>query len=429
MLYHDRPENQGVENGLKRAKQMVDYEWTPLRLIPSNHKIFDADGNKHYLDTWTQAGLPQKGVMYSSARIVDKHVGFEVTLDTLSTALMNPDSVLYTRTLHGTSGHGVGCYYGIVCSAFASYVHDLPYQVICAHWPSYPGVTHLDMEENWPESADGLKLLDIVLNPKQHIAVITDIIRDIDGHVLAIEVSESVLPVARRLIFNLDEFRTYWFENGFTLFRRSGLEKITYTPNPWSAVEGDEELIDESNICEMQAAEYAPSFMTDYGDKANYALGEPVIISVFDDAIKEIDIYDADDNCTTLPVKDGKITYCPEKAGIYFASGVNRYEEEEEVTWYTFDTVVKPDKTEYKTGEPIHFTFADAENQDRMINFYLKTHDRYLKFSGVFTEKDRKAGEYTIPGIKDAGDYYLCVYSRSPYAQYGSVEVKIDIVE
>ena len=427
MLYHDKPKNQGVENGLKRAKQIVDFEWTPLKMIPSNHCIWDAEKVKHYLDTHIRAGEPQKGVIYSSARIVDKHVGFEVPLETYATALQNPDSVLYERTLHGTSGHGVGCYYGIVCSAFASYVHDLPYQVTCKYWPSYPGVTHLEMEENWPESADGLELLDIVLNPKQHIAVITDILRDVDGHVAAIEVSESVLPVARRTVFGLEEFRTFWFGNGFTLFRREGLEKITYTPNPYSPVEGDEELIDESNIYEMKTADYAPSFMTDYGDKANYALGEPVIVTVFDETIDAVDFYDSDDNCTTVPVEEGKAVYRPEKAGLYYATAVNRFGEPESLTWYTFDCKVETDKKVYKKGEPIHVKYHDAENQDRMVNYYLKTHDRYLKYTEVFTDEMRKNGKFVIPGVEDAGDYYVVVYSRSPFAQYGSIEVRIDV--
>ena len=429
MLYHDKPKNQGVENGLKRAKQIVDFEWTPLKMIPSNHCIWDAAKEKHYLDTHIRAGEPQKGVIYSSARIVDKHVGFEVRLETLATALANPDSVLYTRTLHGTSGHGVGCYYGIVCSAFASYVHDLPFQVVCKNWPSYPGVTHLDLEENWPESADRLELLDIVLNPKQHIAVITDILRDVDGHVLAVEVSESVLPVARRLVYSLDEFRTFWFGNGFTVFRREGLEKITYTPNPYSPVEGDDELTDETNICDMLSADYAPSFMTDYGDKANYALGEPVVVSVFDETIEAVDFYDGDDHCVTVPVEDGKAVYVPKAAGIHFAEAINRYGEPESVTWYVFDCRVQTDKEVYRPGEPIHVTYRDAENQDRMNNYYLKTKDRYLKYTEVFTDEMREKGEFVIPGVNDPGDYYLCVYSRSPYAQYGSIEVPVKVAE
>lgn len=427
MLYHDKPKNKGVENGLKRAKQMVDFEWSPLKIIPNVMFYTDPEGKKHYINSFVKPGLPQKGVTYSSARIVDKHVGFEVALDTYATALMNPDSVLYTRNLHGTSGHGVGCYYGIVCSAFASYVHDLPYQVVCKDWPKYPGVKLLDIDERWPEAADELELLDIVLDVKSHIAVITDIERDVDGHVVTIEVSEATLPLTKATSFTLDEFKLYWFGYGFKIYRKSDLENITYTPCAYSPVEGDEDDIDEDNVCEMMAAEYAPSFMTDYGDKANYALGEPVVFSVFDEAIREIEVFDDKDKKTKVKVKDGKASFRPKAAGIYFATAVNQYGEEESVSWYTFDCAVSADKKVYAVGEPIRFSFRDAQNHDKCDLIYVKNQERYKKYIAHLTAEDLEKGETVLPGLSEPGEYYIVVYSVSPYARYGSVEIRIEV--
>lgn len=428
MIYHAIPRSQGVENGLKRAKQMVDFEWSPLKTIPSNLTYKKPDGKPVYIDSFIKPGLPQKGVEYSSARIVDKHVGFEVSLETYATALENPDSVLYTRNLHGTSGHGVGAYYGIVCSAFASYVHNMPKQIVCKCWPTYPGVSKVEMDmDNYPECLKNIELLDVVLNPRQHIAVVTDILTDVSGEVVGIEVSESTLPVCRRNVFNPDEFKAYWFDYGFEIYRNANIDKITYTPNPYSYVEGDEELISEEDIYGYSDAEYAFSFMCDYGNKANYALGEPVVISVFDEGIKALEVYDDSDNCTTYEVKDGKVIVEPKTPGIWFAEAENSYGEPEQITWFVFDCRVAIEKDVYRPGEPIRMTFSDATGQDRLTHYYVKNADHYKKYEGVFTEEEKQCGKTVIPGIEDEGTYYISVYSGSPYALYGSVEISFTV--
>lgn len=425
MLYHAIPRSQGVENGIKRAKQLTGFEYSPLRPMPNNLSYKDPDGKSHYIDSYVKPGTPLKGIGYSSARIVDKHVGFEVSLETYATALENPDSVLYTRCLHGTSGHGVGSYYGIVCSAFVSYVHNLPRQITCRMWPTYPGISKVEMNmEDYPACLQNIELLDVVLNPKQHIATVTDIITDADGIVQGIEVSESTLPNCLCRVFAPDEFKRYWFDYGFEIYRNENIDNIEYYPNPYSYVEGDEDLYDENAIYDIADAEYIFSFMSDYGNKANYALGEPVVISIFDEDIKKICVYDNDDNEEIIPVADGKAIYTPRAAGIYFAEANG-----EQITWFTFDMKVSTDKEVYKVGEEIKLTYHDALCQKLVSHYYVKNHDRYKKASAVTTDAENEAGKLTIPGIDTPGDYYICVYSESPYAQYGSVEVKILVEE
>ena len=430
MLYHAIPRSEGVENGLKRAKQMVDFEWSPLKRIPSNLSYKNEEGKSVYIDSFIKAGTPEKGVEYSSARIVDKHVGFEVSLETYATALENPNSVLYTRNLHGTSGHGVGAYYGIVCSAFASYVHNLPRQIVCKQWPSYPGVRKIDLDmENYPECLKKIELLDVVLNPRQHIAVVTDILTDVNGEVLGIEVSESTIPVCRRAVYDPDQFKAYWLDCGFEIYRDENIDNITYTPNPYSYVEGDEELITEEDIYGYADAEYSFSFMCDYGNKANYPMGEPVVISVFDDGIKTVDVYDDSDKCTTYEVKDGKVTVNPETPGIWFAECENSFGESEQITWFVYDTRVSLNKEEFAPGEDIEMTFSDATGQDTLTHYYVKNSDRYKYYSADFTEEEKKTGRTTIPGIDKPGTYYISIYSGSPYALYGSPEIKFTVME
>ena len=42
MLYSDKPISKGVENALKRAKQMVELKWTPVKRMPSSMIYRDA---------------------------------------------------------------------------------------------------------------------------------------------------------------------------------------------------------------------------------------------------------------------------------------------------------------------------------------------------------------------------------------------------
>ena len=414
MWYPDKPSSQGVENGIMRARSITDYRWTPLKKIPCNHVAYYQD-RKEYKDEFFMPGLPKKGVIYSSARIVDKHVGFEVEPDTYASALINPDSVLYKRNLHGTSGHGVGCYYGIVCSAFVSYTHNLPRQVVCREFTSYEGISTLDITSgNFKNTIDSLRLLDIVLHPTQHVATITGILRDAEGHVQMIEVSEATLPLCRRVWYKPQEFCMYWLDSHYIICRNANVDRITLPAK----------IKDYSDM----------KFMNDYGDKANYALGEPVVFTALDDIVREVLITKLNDNGTNAegfqaePVTliDGRGEYVPTAPGRYRASA-DLPGTSQSVEFYVFDAKAASNKAEYAVGEPIELEFSDNLNQDSFFMYYIKNSDRYKKYKGDITENEKKAGRLTAPGLDTPGDYYIVFYTRSPFALYGSIEIKITV--
>ena len=76
-LYHDVPKSKGMENALKRARQMLDICWVPVKKFPSGVVVDAEAGTK--ADTWLKANRPQKGLPYSSVRIYEKYVGFNVS--------------------------------------------------------------------------------------------------------------------------------------------------------------------------------------------------------------------------------------------------------------------------------------------------------------------------------------------------------------
>ena len=188
ILYHDVPSCQGVENVLRRAKQLADLRYTPVRALPTVVKVLSEkdDGEPNYAELRSPAHLPLTGVIYSSVRRTETYVGFNISPETFLTAVSDPYSVVYEKPIEGMN-QNVHNHYGIVCSCFASYCMNLHYRTACRYWPSIPGVHPVDSSR-----LENLALADVVLHVKKHIALITDIERDAEGNVHYITVSESV---------------------------------------------------------------------------------------------------------------------------------------------------------------------------------------------------------------------------------------------
>ena len=93
-LYHDKPVSKGVENALKRAKQMVELKWTPIRRMAASTIYRDINEVRCDVDTFFSAYRPQQGVNYSSVRCYEKFVGDNVLFETYFAALANPRSVM-----------------------------------------------------------------------------------------------------------------------------------------------------------------------------------------------------------------------------------------------------------------------------------------------------------------------------------------------
>ena len=396
----DLPDSEGMENALRRAKQMVELRWTPVGAFPAivSSGIPGTDSSRVFLPAWR----PQTGANYSAARFEEKYVGVNISLDTYMTAMANPDSVLYTRNLHGR--HRLcAAYYGTVCSQFVSYVMDLPFHIDCQQWPYLDGIEIID-----PTPLENLRLCDILNKRTQHTAVITGITRDAEGNIVDITVTESTQPRVQSNAFLPQEFVNYWLKNGYEVLRYHKLDRVTYTPSPWVHVEGDPDL------------EYpVPNavLMPNYGDKANYLLGETVTLSVFDPAYTAVEIICCEKK-TKLPVENGKVSLTPEKTGYYRAIAVSEGKRSEPMDFCIVDAKVATDKTEYSEEDLIRPIFFCASAEDELQGWVVKT-DAYAKYWGypvsddgmVPVEASLPEGKYLIIGLyKNA----FGVYSTKP---------------
>ena len=408
-LTHDIPSSQGVINGLKRAKRLVEARYTPIRRFPVVNAYFHADGSRTYDENYASAWFPKKGMPYSSVRRVEKYIGYNVSFETFYSALANPDSVVYTRPITGT-GQNVHNHYGIVCSCFVSEVLDLPYRTPCIRIPDVPG-----MEEIPAEPFEGLRLLDVILHVKKHVAIITDIERDETGRVRFITVSESVLPLCRATRFTPEEFKGYWLDNEYRIYRYAGVDRITYTPDPFCPIEEDGPL-PEAKINRV--------LLPDYGNKANYRLSEEVVLSIFEEGYDTVSLEWPDGTRTEHPVLEGKCMLRPGKTGFYKACAVRDGAESDPVEFCVTGLLFTTDRITYQGGEAMKVRYRNPSGDPVVAWQFNKIANDRGSGGGSLTEPVSEGLlELTCPDVE--GGVVLYLMAKNAYGVYTSDRIVV----
>lgn len=401
-LYADAPISKGVENALKRAKQMAELKWTPVARFPSGMVIRDKDNKRVDIDMFTGKYSPQKGVTYSSVRCYEKFVGDNVLFETYLSAVSNPRSVVYTRSQHG-KGRAMFNFYGTVCSSFAAYVLHLPVRFPCSKWTTIAGVTPVDTT-----NLENLQLCDVLLS-SYHIAVITGIERDVDGIVRRLTVSEGTTPVCRVTQFTPEEFRGHWLDTDYKAYRYAGVHDVPYTPDPFSPVEGDPV---------MEKPVINRTIQPDYGNKANYMLGDTVELQVLEGEWASVQITGPE--TVTLPVdEDRKAAFTPAVPGYYTACCVNGEEKSGIVEFRITDMEICGDKTVCKKGEAIELTFR-TDPADKALGWIVQSPDHFWRAGKFLDAEEIAAGKTVIPVELPAGEYYVFVMAEGAFGRYRS---------
>ena len=416
MLYHDIPSSKGVENALRRAKRLSQLTYSAVAELPIVNTVRAASGKREdsaYVETHFPPYLPAKGVLYSSVRRYETYVGFNITPETFLSALSNPNSVMYKQPILGTK-QNVHNHYGIVCSCFVSYALDIHYRTPCARWPSLPGIHKVDTEE-----LENIRLADIVLNYKNHIALVTDIERDTEGKVHFITVSESTIPFIRVTRFTPEQFRNYWLAKDYLVYRYDGVKDVTYEPDPFAPTEGDPT---------MPEPFINRSLMPDFGNKANYRRGEqPVEISVFEEGCSAVEVTDPDGEKTLWPVENGFVKLDPEKIGLYEAACVRENGRSEAVQFCVTDFIIEPEKSEYKHGEKVTLKIKNPAKDPIVAWQYNRRADDKGNGGGWLELKEET--EVTIPGPGLAVPSELYLIAKNAFGCYTSRRIPLEITE
>ena len=403
-LIYDKPATQGVANVLKRARQLCELRWTPIRPLPS--AMSGVKGTDHeYFYGHFPAWMPQKGVPYSSCRTVEKYVGWNISAETYCTALQNPHSVVYTRELKDEPGTKANCYYGLVCSMFVSYALELPYRIVCKDWLALDSIHPVDSEQ-----LENLRLGDILLDPKRHVALITGIARDENGTVQRIEVSECTLPLTICTAFTPVEFCNYWLKNNYTVHRYDGIDNVTYTPDPWMP-------IDDEPAAEMPRFALLP----DYGNKANYRVGdEPVELWALEEGWETVEVTAPDGTRVCYPLEDGHVVLQPTAVGHYSACLIKDGARSGSVEWRMVSLHLEFEKDVYAVGEPITCRVWNEVAEEKVFHAVLNTDNYYVKDKIFLTEEESAAGRVALPAQTAPGKYIIIALAKNKYGIYTS---------
>ena len=399
LIFSDIPDSPGMENALRRARQLAELKWTPVQPFPAIVKTGAKEGPA-FTPVFLPAWRPQTGMNYSGARFDEKYLGLNVSIETFMTALSNPESVLYTHSLHGRTPLAAA-FYGTVCSEFASYVMDIPLHIDCQQWPFLDGIEQID-----PEPLENLKLCDILNERTRHTAVITGIRRDVEGKIVDITVTESTPPNIQSKVFTPKEFTEYWLKNNYEILRYKKIDGVTYQANPWVRLEGDPEL---------PKPQPNPTLMPDYGDKANYILGEKIYISVHEPRYDAVEVYVDDAVAERLPVSDGKVTFSPAFPGFFRITAVTGEERSNPVYCCVVDASAKTNKTHYAEGVPVKVSFVN-QSTDSLLGWVVKTSD-YAKYWAYLPDGD---GGISDSAILPPGSYLIIALYRNEYGIYSS---------
>ena len=316
------PDSPGKAAVITRARQLTDFRWTPVRDVPT----FTKEAGK----TTFPAGKEVLGMPYSSAEPNDKFIWENVSMYTLLSAMANPDSALYQKDIGGHRNSWT--YYGFVCNGLARYAMGLRRRYTTKHWLDVPG--NRMVAEDGKYTVDQIRICDSLFaygKGRNHVALITDLLRDEDGVIRRVEVSEAVRPACKRADYSVEEF----YEK-YKLFALCRNDFIDSAPQP------DPE---DQAVLERGMPKELPPIVVDYGDKSNYLSGEETLISVFAPGEHTVEIVRAGEVIERVPIAAGG------KLARKFPRG-----------YYTARLADTGDETQFCVCEPqIDFTVSDGK--------------------------------------------------------------------
>jgi len=379
---------------VKRARQLSEFTWTPKNVIPTRQssvmKAFEP-------------GTEYKGIIYSSTLVNDKTVGNNVSFYTYMTALANPDSVIYTKQL--SSMANADCFYGMVCNGLVRYALGIKEEFNVANIPTIPGMKKVG--EAGKYTVDDIKICDVLLKIGSHVAIVTDVLRDDDGNIVAIEICDETRPVARRTVFSVDYFYSGW-GNSYDLYRYDYLQDVPLFD------EEERKLLFESNIDEI-----LPMIAVDYGDKSNYIVGEETVISVFAEGDNVVEIY-----------KNGELlneTAVSGRAKFARKLGAGYYEVKLKGTDYSTQFCVTNPEVSYTVADG-KVTITAKSNDEKSTLFYIEYRNANtwaVKGISNLTEEEIKSGVITreIPT-----DYPVAfkVFFKNEYGIWTHLQIDIE---
>ena len=393
---NDTPKNASVENALKRALQISQIKWTPIKDVPNNSGFY-------------YSGIQIKGMPYSSVKELDKFVGMEVSFKTFMTAVHNPRSVLYTENISKTPYHGKNgaTYYGVVCSSTVDYALGLSINYVTASIDTLSLFTKVQRQ-----TPEDIELCDVLLSPG-HVVMIYNIARSTtDSTIKEISILESAGTSTRIHTYKLKEFERRWNDDGWVLYRYNELDKdIPYEPSPFVPVMGES----------IEQYKYNNIICPSRGDGAVFREGEEVVINIFNKSFINLDLYRDNVLIDSRRTSSLDVSYVNLEYGSYtIIASDDRGNKADEIHFDVVDTNVKLENL----GEEVRVYF----NSNYGLPEYVKLCNEYGGMVAIrpLTEEEIIAGVVNLPiQTAKARNSYCKVFFSTPNGKVTNQPIKI----
>ena len=376
---------QGALNAVKKAYQLTDIAFTPLKPIANNIGTYLADST--YM-----------GMIYSSVKEIGTYVGSNISFHTFMTAIHNPRSKIYTDWINRKPYHGTNCraYYGTVCSALVSYALGLMPILASYDFPVFDEMEELDITDT-----DVFHLADVLWR-KGHVAIITDVIRDSKDRVILLEVSESVANGCRKYTVKRGSIPGSIGNRYKKLLRYTHLEDNTaYTPAPEFV-----SVLDENPVQFV----YNDDICVDKGDRSCYFVGESVTLNLLSPG-DSVQVFKDGALYSSIPVEKENIRLSGLDFGMYQARIFQGERNSDYTTWIMVDKTVVPSVDEMKV-------YFGSENSTPVSLFFCsKAGGRgYTVNESIcrrFSEEEITDGYLTVPSekMKDDISYFTITFA------------------
>lgn len=223
-----RPVTEGVQNIVRRARQMLNVKWTPRQDI----KGWVAS---NYSYVTYKKGVTYTGVPYCQG---GHTVGLgSNTFTAFVNAVNDVNSVMYTtRTTYARGGP----YYGADCSGFVSVSWGTGY---CTTFSSDRSKT-----DYIGKSYTQIELGDALISGG-HIMLVSDVTYNADGSIYSVEISHSnnshsYMDCCYSMHYvgtsGLQKLQSNWLNSGYGIYRYKNRNSVTYTHDCAVPLEGDE---------------------------------------------------------------------------------------------------------------------------------------------------------------------------------------------
>ena len=392
----------GKQAVIERSKLLTEFVWTPLRDIT----VYTKQTGK----TKLSAGKKLKGMIYSSTEPTDKFVCENISFETFTTIVNNPDSALYTKDLGGHNNSWP--FFGMVCNGLVRYALNIKRRYSTKRWMTIPGMRFIAKEGEY--TVDDIEICDILFafgKGRNHVALITDLAYDENGKVSMVEVSEAIRPTCARRQFTPEEY--YDKYNLFALLRYDYIDSVPFPD------------IEDSAFIKGELTKNIPDIALDYGNKTNYRTYEDVVISTFLDGENQIEIRKGEEIIEKITINGRGKTPRKFERGYYTVTLINtgtvlEFCVTDPIITHTIkDGIITVKADSGDSGSSIsHFEFREktkmtqgVDYQQQVVKFYNPCCASLSKLCEL-TDEEKKTGVFSREIPDDAANFKVSFQNK-----------------